>query len=93
QDCTGYPYGIEGIDIHLFGSRARIIEVYDAMTTNRSYAKAKRPFAVLAEMKNNMSNCFNGELLREFICFLGPKEMRTEIRAEDTLYSPAYAAN
>ena len=93
HDGSGYPYGIEGSDIHLFGSIARIIDVYDAMTTNRSYAKAKRPFAVLAEMKNNMSNCFNGELLREFICFLGPKEMRTEIRAEDTLYSPAYAAN
>ncbi|MBC8553516.1 MAG: HD domain-containing protein [Candidatus Brocadiales bacterium] len=93
QDGTGYPYGIEGSDIHLFGSIARIIDVYDAMTSNRSYAKAKRPFAVLAEMKEKMSNCFNEELLKEFISFLGPKDPRMEIRAEDKLYSTAYATN
>jgi len=93
HDGSGYPYGIGGSDIHMFGSISRIIDVYDAMTTNRSYAKAKRPFAVLAEMKNKMSHCFNEELLREFICFLGPKESRSEIREEDELYSTAYAVN
>ena len=93
QDGSGYPYGIGGSEIHLFGSIARIIDVYDAMTTERSYAKAKRPFSVLAEMKDKMGNCFNEELLREFICFLGPKESRTEIRAEDSLYSNAYATS
>ncbi len=76
NDGTGYPYGIGGSDIHLFGHISRIIDAYDAMTTNRSYAFAEKPFAVLAEMKNKMSNCFDAELLREFICFLGPKELR-----------------
>ena len=47
---TGYPYGLGGSDIHLFGSISRIIDVYDAMTSNKSYAAAKRPFAALAEM-------------------------------------------
>ena len=87
RDGTGYPYGIGGKDIHMFGSIARIIDVYDAMTTNRSYSKAKRPFAVLAEMRDNMANCFNEELLMEFISFLGPKDTRTKVRACDTLYS------
>ncbi|MDP6925005.1 MAG: hypothetical protein R2568_01880 [Candidatus Scalindua sp.] len=40
-----------------------------------------------------MSNCFNEELLKEFVCFLGPKDYRTEIRAEDSLYSNAYTVN
>jgi len=74
HDGTGYPYGLGGRDIHLFGSISRIIDVYDAMTSNRPYADAKRPFAALAEMKEKMSNCFNEELLKEFICFLGGKE-------------------
>ena len=87
NDGTGYPYGIGGNEIHLFGRIARIIDVYDAMTSNISYAVAKRPFAVLAEMKDKMSNCFNEELLREFICFLGPKDSRKKIRANDILYS------
>jgi len=87
QDGTGYPYGLGGSDIHLFGSMSRILDVYDAMTSKRHYADAKRPFATLAEMKNTMSNCFNMELLKEFICFLGPTDSRKEIRASDTVFS------
>jgi HD-GYP domain-containing protein (c-di-GMP phosphodiesterase class II) len=82
-DGTGYPYNISGNDIHLFGRIARIIDVYDAMTSNRPYAAAKRPFAVLAEMKGKMSNCFDGELLKEFICFLGQKDTRGKPRKGD----------
>ena len=86
-DGTGYPYNISGNDIHLFGRIARIIDVYDAMTSNRPYAAAKRPFAVLAEMKREMSNCFDGELLKEFICFLGLKEKRNKTKAHGTILS------
>jgi HD-GYP domain-containing protein (c-di-GMP phosphodiesterase class II) len=82
---TGYPYGLGGSDIHLFGSISRIIDVYDAMTSNRSYAEAKRPFAALAEMKAKMPGCFNDELLKEFIYFLGAKDSRNKPRSSDTL--------
>ena len=30
-----------------------------------------------------MSNCFDGELLKEFICFLGPKDTREKPRKDD----------
>jgi len=85
HDGTGYPYGLGGSDIHLFGSISRIVDVYDAMTTHRPYAEAKRPFAALAEMKETMSDCFNEELLKEFICFLGARDSRKKHRADDTL--------
>lgn len=87
NDGTGYPYGIGGSDIHLLGHISRIIDAYDVMTSDRSYAFAKKPFAVLAEMKNEMSNCFDMELLREFICFLGPKNLRKEPGVRNTSYS------
>ena len=86
-DGSGYPYGIKGSDIHLFARMARIIDAYDAMTSKRSYAEAMRPFAVLAEMKNKMPGCFDEELLKEFILFLGPKDQRKKRRPADTLYS------
>ena len=86
-DGSGYPYGIKGEEIHLFGRIARIIDVYDAMTTKRTYAEAMRPFAVLSEMKNNMPGCFDEKLLKEFIYFLGPKDPRRKRRPADTLYS------
>jgi len=91
-DGTGYPYGVCGKELHLFSRIARIIDTYDAMTSKKSYAAAKRPFAVLAEMKNDMPGCFDMELLKEFIGFLGPKDSRREIRANDTLYSTPSAS-
>jgi HD-GYP domain-containing protein (c-di-GMP phosphodiesterase class II) len=71
-DGTGYPNKIGGKDIHLFGKISRIIDVYDAMTTNRCYRKATTPYKALVEMKEKMTNCFERELLKEFIYFLGP---------------------
>ena len=92
HDGSGYPYGLGGSEIHLFGSISRIIDVYDAMTTHRPYAPAKRPFAALAEMMKEMPNCFNEELLKEFICFLGAKDARNKLRATDTVItSPSLA--
>ncbi len=84
-DGTGYPYNVSGNDIHLFGRIARIVDVYDAMTSNRPYAAAKRPFAALAEMKKEMLTSFDEELLKEFICFLGPKDPRIIRRKYDKL--------
>ena len=71
-DGTGYPYRIGGKDIHLFGRISRIIDVYDAITTNRCYGKARTPYDALAEMKEKMDNCFEEELFKEFVYFLGP---------------------
>ncbi|ODS31482.1 MAG: hypothetical protein SCARUB_03385 [Candidatus Scalindua rubra] len=76
HDGTGYPYGIAGNDIHLFGSIARIIDIYDAMTTKNPYSHEKSPYTALAEMKKKMPNCFHEELFKEFIYFLGPKRSR-----------------
>ncbi|MBC8549399.1 MAG: HD domain-containing protein [Candidatus Brocadiales bacterium] len=70
-DGTGYPNGIGGNEIQLFGRVSRIIDVYDAITTNRVYKKALKPFSALLEMRETMINCFDMKLFKEFICFLG----------------------
>lgn len=85
HDGTGYPYGIGGSDIHLFGSISRIIDAYDAMTSNRAYAEAMTPFSALGEMKDKMISCFNKELLKEFIYFLGLKDPYNKLSATDRL--------
>ncbi len=79
-DGSGYPHGIQKDEIHRCGKIARIIDVYDALTTNRPYAKAVRPFAALVEMKEKMLNCFDRELLKEFIRFSGPYDPRAKTR-------------
>jgi HD-GYP domain-containing protein (c-di-GMP phosphodiesterase class II) len=86
-DGSGYPYGIGGSDIHLFGHIARIVDAYDAMTSDRSYASARKPFATLATLKGQSQNCFDKELFVEFVYFLGRKDKRNKVRVNDILYS------
>jgi HD-GYP domain-containing protein (c-di-GMP phosphodiesterase class II) len=79
-DGTGYPKGIGGKDIHLFGRISRIIDVYDAITTNRCYRRALTPYDALVEMSENMKNCFEQELFKEFVYFLGPHSHRKKVK-------------
>jgi HD-GYP domain-containing protein (c-di-GMP phosphodiesterase class II) len=87
DDGTGYPLGLQKEEIHRSSKIARIIDVYDALTTNRPYANAIRPFAALAEMKEQMLNCFDKEMFVEFIRFSGPYDPREKQRKGDTLYN------
>ncbi len=72
-DGTGYPHGIGGSEISFYGKLARIVDVYDAITSRRCYADKMNPFEALKEMREGMINCFDTELFQEFIYFLGPK--------------------
>ncbi len=84
-DGSGYPYGLKNDEIQLCSKIAHIIDVYDALTTNRSYSKAKRPFVALAKMRKNMLNCFDKEVFTDFIRFLGPYDPRAKQRNNDKL--------
>ena len=44
----GYPRALEPQHIHLFGRIAAIADVYDAMTSDRSYQRAMKPVDALA---------------------------------------------
>ncbi len=89
SDGTGYPYGIGGNDIHLFAHVARIVDAYDAMTSERPYAVAMGPFETLTTIKGEDLRCFNEELLKEFIGFLGLKNTRSRTRANGTILVPS----
>ncbi len=86
-DGTGYPRGLKGDEILRCGKIARIIDVYDALTSDRPYAKTMRPFAALVEMKEKMLNCFDKELFVEFVRFSGPYDPRAKTRNNDYLQS------
>ncbi|NLK20601.1 MAG: HD-GYP domain-containing protein [Epulopiscium sp.] len=49
ENGTGYPFGIKGSQIHLFGKIISIADIYDALTSDRSYHKRISPFKA-AEM-------------------------------------------
>jgi HD-GYP domain-containing protein (c-di-GMP phosphodiesterase class II) len=68
----GYPLGKVGDEIHLYARICKIMDVYDALTTRRSYKKALSAFDTLIIMKKQMSHDFDPDLLQDFIQLMGP---------------------
>lgn len=68
----GYPRGLYGEEISYYARICKIMDVYDALTTRRSYKKAMTPLDALTLMKRQMSGDFDPELLSKFILLMGP---------------------
>ncbi len=68
----GYPNDLQGEAIAFGGRLCKVMDVYDALTTRRSYKKALRPFDALTLMKKQMLPHFDPELLDSFIRLMGP---------------------
>lgn len=75
-DGTGYPRGMSGKNISKLARLATVIDVYDALTTERSYAHARKPYDALHLMLHGMDGHFDQHLLRSFVKFLGPRASR-----------------
>ncbi len=69
----GYPNGIVGKEISYFARICKVMDVYDALTTRRSYKKAMSPFDTLTLMKKQMSDEFDIKILDGFIHYMGPE--------------------
>lgn len=70
-DGTGYPKGKKADDIHPFAKVASIVDVFDALTTRRSYKDAIRSFSALKVMKQGIGTQFDEEYFRKFVVLLG----------------------
>jgi HD-GYP domain-containing protein (c-di-GMP phosphodiesterase class II) len=76
-DGSGYPDGLAGEAVSLEARLAAVIDVYDALTTQRCYAPARTSFAAISMMLEEMPGQFDGPLLRSFVEFLGPRRLKT----------------
>ncbi len=73
-DGGGYPEGLAKDEIELFARICKIVDVYDALTTNRPYKKAILPIDALTIMKKEMTHHFDPSLLNSFILLMGPEQ-------------------
>jgi HD-GYP domain-containing protein (c-di-GMP phosphodiesterase class II) len=64
-DGSGYPRGLRGDQIHLYGQIVGIADVYDALTSNRVYRKAYLPHEAL-EILFTSTGQFDSDLIRKF---------------------------
>jgi HD-GYP domain-containing protein (c-di-GMP phosphodiesterase class II) len=69
----GYPNGLVGREISHFARICKVMDVYDALTTRRSYKKAMNPYDTLTLMKKQMADDFDLAILDSFIRLMGPE--------------------
>lgn len=65
-DGSGYPFGYTGSEIPLFGRILAVADVYDALTSQRSYRKAWHPKEALEYIIANSDSQFDCELVDVF---------------------------
>ena len=68
---SGYPYGIERDEISQLGRMAAIVDVYDAITSNRIYHKGMEPPAALTKLFEWSDHHFDPERVQHFIQAIG----------------------
>ena len=66
-DGTGYPDRIKGEELSLFAKIIGICDIFDALSTKRSYKDPLSTFETLYLMKQHMSHHLDMKLLDEFI--------------------------
>jgi len=69
-DGSGYPHGISKTEISTIGRIASIVDIYDALSTNRPYKESFNPFSCLKLMKVEMKDELDSEILTELIMML-----------------------
>jgi putative two-component system response regulator len=66
-DGTGYPYGLKGAGIPLQGRIMAIVDVYDALISERPYKKALKKEAVLEIIMEDKGKAFDPKITQVFI--------------------------
>jgi putative nucleotidyltransferase with HDIG domain len=67
----GYPRGLVGEQISQIGRMTAIVDVYDALTSNRVYHKGSEPSMVLKRLLEWSGSHLDGDLVQHFIRALG----------------------
>ncbi|MDR1889518.1 MAG: HD-GYP domain-containing protein [Zoogloeaceae bacterium] len=70
-DGSGYPRRLKGEEISLYGQMASIVDVYDAISSNRVYHRGLQPSAALTKLLEWSEHHFEPRLVHNFIRAIG----------------------
>jgi putative two-component system response regulator len=66
-DGTGYPYGLKGDNIPIYGRIIAVADVFDALTSARPYKKAWTMEAAISYLKENSGKHFDPVCVEAFL--------------------------
>jgi HD-GYP domain-containing protein (c-di-GMP phosphodiesterase class II) len=70
-DGTGYPEGLKGENIHIYGRITALADVFDALGSDRVYKKAWQDKDVFKLLKKESGRHFDPKLIQLFFDNLG----------------------
>jgi putative two-component system response regulator len=83
-DGSGYPNGLAGKGIHIFGRITMVVDIFDALLSERPYKKAFTLEETMKIMSDGRGSFFDPELLSLFIEHLGLfTALREELEEKD----------
>lgn len=78
-DGTGYPGGIRDDKIPEFGRIAAVVDVYDALTTDRPYRKGMLPSDAVEYIMGGSGNMFDPRVVKVFLREVTPYPIGTNV--------------
>lgn len=70
---SGYPLGLSSDQISLFAKIVTLSDIYNAITTDRSYSKAKPPFEAFKLIKEKLAHKVDPKLFEALVLIYGGK--------------------
>lgn len=71
MDGSGYPYGLVGKNITIYGKMSAIADTYAAITKKRPYAEPASPHDALQMLSNWSETQFQADMVEQFIQSIG----------------------
>lgn len=81
-DGSGYPHGLRGEDIPLVGRMTAIVDVYDAITSERCYHRPISPADAIRKLFEWSRHHFDPALVQVFVKSVGIYPVGTLVRLE-----------
>ena len=93
HDGSGYPLGLSGDQISLGGQLASIIDVYDAITSERVYHQGMSPVQAVQKLYEWGKYHFRTDLVQKFISFIGIYPVGTLVQLESRILGVVIESN
>jgi HD-GYP domain-containing protein (c-di-GMP phosphodiesterase class II) len=71
HDGSGYPEGLAGLDIPVFGRIAGVVDCYDAMISNQTHKSAISSYDAVRVLNLMAGTKFQNQLIEQFVQALG----------------------
>ncbi|MCX5404716.1 HD-GYP domain-containing protein [Streptomyces sp. NBC_00335] len=84
-DGSGYPYGLTGEQIPVLARVVAVADAFDAMTSTRSYSRARPVPVALAELERCAGAQFDPEMVQALVDSIGRQGWHPKVTSDDDL--------